>query len=223
MRFQDREHAGRLLAAKLEGLREARPIVLGLTRGGIPVAYEVARHLDAPLDLVVVRKLRAETTPDLPIGAIAEGGATYFVPADRRDPRLTPEQVSALVDEAIADVARRIRLYRGVVAAPRLAGRDVVIVDDFVATGNTVLAAARAARNRGAARVVLAVPVLFAPVEPLLREEFDEVVALHVVAGPEPLTSVYDRLEAITDEGAVAYLRRAAELGRHEELAHAPA
>src|SRR5512144_932261 len=113
MIFENREHAGRLLAAKLEYLREGRPVVLGLTRGGIPVAFEVARELAVPLDLVVVRKLQASSAPESPVGAIAEGGATYVNPTVVSEARATRADLAALEEAEIAEVARRVRLYRG--------------------------------------------------------------------------------------------------------------
>lgn len=209
MRFDDRGHAGRLLAARLGHLREARPVVLGMTRGGIPVAFEVARALGAPLDLIVVRKLRAASAPELPFGALAEGGVTYLNPTSMRDARMKHEDAAAVAEEMVADLARRVRLYRGDGAPPSLHDRLVLIVDDFVATGATVRAAERAARRRGAARVMLAVPVLSAAVEPELRGEFDAIVALEVSQPPRPLSDAYERLEEVTDEAALDYLRRA--------------
>ena len=209
MRFTDREHAGRLLAARLEHLKAARPVVLGLTRGGMPVAFEVARGLGAPLDLVVVRKLRSGATPEPPFGALAEGGVTYLNPTLLRDARMKHEDAAAAAEEMAAELAGRVRLYRGEVPAPSLLGRVVVVVDDFVATGTTACAAALAARQRGAARLVLAVPALVASVEPELRTEFDEIVALEVSHPPMPASDAYERLEDVDDDAALALLRRA--------------
>jgi putative phosphoribosyl transferase len=217
MRFQDREHAGRELAAKLEHLRAAQPVVLGLTRGGMPVAYEVARLLDAPLDLVVVRKVRVREPPEQAFGAIAEGGETFLNPTLVREVGFRHEEALALAKEGVEELARRVRLYRDGIPAPRLAGRTVVVVDDFAVTGTTVRAAARAARARGAKRVVLAVPLLAATVEDELREAFDQVFALEIPARWEGADVYYERLEEVPDEVAVAYLRRA----RSERMAEA--
>jgi putative phosphoribosyl transferase len=224
MRFDDREHAGRLLAARLEYLRDARPVVLGLTRGGIPVAFEVARRLRAPLDLIVVRKIRAPTAAESPVGAIAEGGVMYLNPTLLRDARLKHEDAAAVARGDVVELARRIRLYRGEVPPPHLKTRTVVVVDDFVATGVTVRAAALAARQRGAARVVLAVPVLAAAIEPELRGEFDEIAVLEVSRPPYPLSAAYLRFEEVSDEAALAYLHRARVewLGEGGEPAAAP-
>jgi putative phosphoribosyl transferase len=208
MRFQDREHAGRLLASRLEYLRDAQPIVLGLTRGGIPVAFEVARRLGAPLDLIVVRKVQAAAPQEPCIGAIAEGGVSYLNPTYEHEGRLRAEAAER-AEEAVIDLTTRIRLYRGDVPAPRLMGRTVVVVDDFVATGTTARAAARAARRRGASSVVLAVPVLPANVEVELAAEYDEVMSLAVTSPSTAPSDAYERSEQVSDEQAIALLRRA--------------
>ncbi len=209
MRFVDREHAGRLLAERLGELEKESPVVLGLTRGGMPVAFEVARGLVAPLDLVVVHKIRAPAAPELSIGAIAEGGATFLNPTALHEGALEPERAGALVEAQLTELARRVRLYRGAGAPPRLDGRVVVVVDDFVTSGTTARAAARAARQRGAARVVLAVPIVPEALEAELRAEFDEVVALEVSPAGHAPGDPYERLEEVSDETALACLRRA--------------
>lgn len=209
MRFKDREHAGRLLAAKLMHLRGTNPVVLGLTRGGIPVAFEVAHGLDAPLDLIVVQRVRSAAAPELAFGALAEGGVTYLNPTLLRDARMTREDAAAAVEAMVADLARDVRLYRGATPPPSLRDRSVVIVDDFVTTGASARAAALAARQRGAARVILAVPVLAEAAEPELWREFDDVVALELTQPPRPASEAYERLEDIDDETAFEYLRRA--------------
>lgn len=209
MRFKDREHAGRLLAARLAHLRDTGVVVLGLTRGGIPVAFEVAHGLDAPLDLVVVQKLRSADAPELPFGALAEGGVTYLNPTLVHDARMTADEAAAVAEAMVTELARDVRLYRGEVPPPSLRGRTVVVVDDFVTTGTSARAAAMAARQRGAARVLLAVPVLAAMAEPELWRDFDDVVALELTQPPRPASEAYERLEDIDDETAFEYLRRA--------------
>jgi putative phosphoribosyl transferase len=209
MPFQDREHAGRLLAARLDYLRDANPVVLGLTRGGIPVAFEVAHGLGAPLDLIVVRKLRATSAPELSFGALAEGGVTYLNPTLLRDARMKQEDAAGVAAGMVAELARHVRLYRGEVPAPSLRNRAVVIVDDFVTTGTSARAAALAALHRGAARVLLAVPVLAASVEPELQAEFDDIIALELSRPPRAASDAYERLEEVSDEAVLEYLRRA--------------
>lgn len=209
MMFQDREDAGRQLAANLQHLRKDRPVVLGLTRGGIPVAFEVARLLEAPLDLIVVRKIRAGGASEPAVGAIAEGGSTYLTSAAVSEGIAHRGEVPGLGDDEVAELARRVRLYRDEFAPPTLVGRTVIVVDDFVATGMTARAAARAARRRGAARVLLAVPLAAESAMADLRREFDAVIALEVPPAWPALTECYDRLGEVSDGVALGYLRRA--------------
>ena len=208
MIFRDRADGGRQLATKLERYRTQRPIVLGLTRGGVPVALEVAHALGAELDVVVVRKLGAPECPEYAIGAIAEGGAVYVNREAQREVGLDDEEVAALGEREAIEIARRVRAYRGGRPMPELAGRTVIVVDDGVATGATARAAARAARQRGALRVVLAAPVIAAASEAELRSEFDELVAVDF---PEPFVAVglwYERFAQVSDEEVMGCLRR---------------
>jgi putative phosphoribosyl transferase len=209
MVFNDRQHAGTLLAVKLEQFREARPIVLGLTRGGVPVAFEVARALRAPLDVVAVRKIGAPGCPEYAIGAIAEGGAVYLNPAALRELELADEEVSALAEAEAVELARRVRVYRGDRPFPLLAGRTVILVDDGVATGATARAAARAARQRGAARVVLAAPVIAAQSVPELEADFDEIVAVQLPPAFLAVGYWYERFGQVSDGEVLDHLRRA--------------
>jgi putative phosphoribosyl transferase len=207
MRFHDREHAGRLLAVKLGDDRYRDAVVLGLTRGGMPVALEVARQIEAPLDMVVVRKIRAPG-PGETVGAIAEGGATFLNPTLLREAGMGEREAAALAEAEVEELARRVRLYRGERPAPHLAGQLVIVVDDGVLTGASARAAGRAARQRGARRVVLAAPVVAAAVEPELRRDFDEVVAVEMPSEPFAIHDWYLRFEEVDDEEVLACLRR---------------
>ena len=209
MRFQDREHAGRLLAAKLEAFRSERPIVLGLTSGGIPVAFEVARLLEAPLETVVVRKLGAPGRSELTLGAIAEGGETFVNPLILREAGLPEESAARLAEDEVAELTRRVRLYRGGRPLPHVADRTVLVVDDGVATGASARAAGRAVRQRKARRVVLAAPVIGSAVEPELRPDFDEVIALEVPARLGAIGDWYEQFAKVSDDDVLKYLRRA--------------
>ncbi len=211
MIFRDREDAGRRLARELERLKLDRPIVLGLTRGGVPVAFEVARALRAELDVVVVRKIGAPEFPEYAIGAVAEGGAVYVNPEALRDLGLSEDEFANLAEREAVELARRVRVYRGERPPPDLAGRTAVVVDDGVATGATARAAGRAARALGARRVVLAAPVVAAASELDLRAEFDDVVAVDF---PEQFIAVglwYERFGQLSDEDVRRYLRHARE------------
>ncbi|HEY8544153.1 MAG TPA: phosphoribosyltransferase family protein [Acidimicrobiales bacterium] len=209
MRFADRRDAGRRLAARLVRLRGSDPVVVGLPRGGVPVAFEVARALDAPLDVLVVRKLGVPFQPELAMGAIGEGGALVVDDDVVRRAGVSPVALARIAARERATLEDRLRrLRRGRPAVP-LAGRTVVVVDDGIATGSTARVACRVARDRGAARVVLAVPVAPAGWESVLRDAADELVA---VATPEPFEAVgawYDDFSPTTDDEVVADLARA--------------
>jgi len=196
--FRDRRHAGQVLAGRLGHWRR-RPglLVLALPRGGVPVADEVARALDAPLDVLVVRKLGAPWHPEFAIGAIASGGVRILQPeADA----MSNADIEHMVRKEQAELAARERLYRGDRPPPVLAGRDVILVDDGLATGSTMLAAAQAARAQQAASVCVAVPVGAASSCALLADVADEVVCAET---PEPFRAVslwYEQFPQTGDE-----------------------
>jgi putative phosphoribosyl transferase len=187
MPFRDRHEAGRRLAERLSGLRSSRPLVLGLPRGGVPVAFEVARALDSPLDLLVVRKLGVPFQPELGMGAVGEDGVRVLNPEVLREAGVTDAQLAEVEARERAEVERRAARLRGGRPAVPLTGRTVIIVDDGLATGGTARAAIRVARERGASRVVLAVPVAPPDTVTALSREADEVVALET---PEPFFAI---------------------------------
>ena len=208
MVFRDREQAGQLLSGKLEPYRARNPVVLGLARGGVPVALEVARSLGADLDLIVARKIGAPGFAEYAIGAIAEGGGVFVRREALPEVGLGDEEVAVLAGREAVELARRVGVYRGDRPMPDLAGRTVIVVDDGVATGATARAAARSARMLGAAEVVLAAPVIAAASEPDVRQDFDDVVAVEF---PSPFFAVgrwYERFEQVSDEEVLACLRR---------------
>ena len=173
--FRDRDDAGHVLAEAVLGLGVDDPIVLALPRGGVPVAAAVARALAAPLDLVVVRKLGAPWQPEYAIGAIAEDGVRVIEASAVRSLAISDEAVAGVEAAERSELARRVVRYRRGWARLDLRGRTVVVVDDGLATGATARAACLSARDRGAARVVLAVPCAPADVDSLVPEA-DEVL-----------------------------------------------
>jgi putative phosphoribosyl transferase len=187
-RFRDRSDAGRQLADELAGTVPAENVlVLGLPRGGIPVAYEVAERLGAPLDVFLVRKLGVPGHEELAMGAIATGGVRVLNDEVVNELRVPPAVIEAVAEEERSELQRRERAYRGDRPAPRVEGRTVVLVDDGFATGSTMRAAARALRRMGPARLIVAAPVGAPDTCEALRADADEVVCL---VAPEPFRAV---------------------------------
>lgn len=175
--FEDRVDAGRQLGRRLWDLRGKDIVVLGLPRGGVPVAFEVAAALDAPLDVIVVRKLGLPYQPELAMGAIGEGGSRVLEEHVLAQARVSEEELRAVEEHERAVLENRVARFRKGRKRQDLTGRIAVIVDDGIATGSTARVACRIARKLGAARVILAVPV--APADTLARlVEPDEVICL---------------------------------------------
>lgn len=190
MIFDDRRDAGRQLAARLTASYAGQGqhvIVLGLPRGGVPVAYEVARSLDAPLDVFVVRKLGVPGHEELAMGALASGGVRVLNEEVLSYLGLDERVIEQVARAESAEIERRERLYRDDRPAPVLAGRTVITVDDGLATGATMRAAVAALRQLGPSRIVVAVPVGAAATVAELEQQADEVVC---VATPEPFWAV---------------------------------
>jgi putative phosphoribosyl transferase len=186
--FKDRVDAGRQLAARLASFADRDDvIILALPRGGVPVAFEIAQALHLPVDIFLVRKLGVPGHRELAMGAIATGGVRVLNDDVVRSLQIPSRAIDAVAEEEQRELERRERAYRGNRAAPTVAGRTVIIVDDGLATGSTMRAAVAALRQQAPERIVVAVPVAPPSTCTELRAEADEVVCL---ATPEPFSAV---------------------------------
>ena len=221
--FLDRRDAGRRLAERVAALGLEAPIVVALPRGGVPVAFEVARRLGAPLDVVVVRKLGAPGAPEFGVGALGEGGVRLVNAAALAALGITESELEPVVAREQEELRRRLERYRGDRAPISLEGRTVVLVDDGVATGGTAVVGARVLRARGARRIALAVPV--GP--PELRERVagvvDEVVQVEAPDDFFAVGQAYERFDQTDDDEVRALLEAAHKTREPEPVADPPA
>jgi len=210
MSFRNRVDAGRQLALRLKGYKDQQPVVLALPRGGVSVAAEVAAVLEAPLDLIIVRKIGVPSQPELAMGAVVDGGSPIII-------RNADVIYSAGIDEAefqavckseLAEIERRRQRYLGGRERADVKDRLAIVVDDGIATGATTRAALRAMRMREPRKIVLAVPV--APTDTLaaIQEEADEIVCLedHEIFGA--IGYFYDDFRQVTDQEVIDILAR---------------
>jgi putative phosphoribosyl transferase len=216
MRFHDRADAGRHLAAHLAGYANRDDVVvLALPRGGVPVAFEVARALNAPLDVFLVRKLGVPGHPELAMGAIASGGIRVLSDDLIYDLGIPREAVEAVSARERLELERRDAAYRAGRPIRQLRDRTVIIVDDGLATGSTMEAAIKAVRVNAPARIVAASPVAAADTCDRLRHVADDVVCVQT---PSPFQAVglwYERFDQTTDEEVIDLLQRAASVNEH--------
>lgn len=204
--FADRAEAGELLAERLLDAHD--PVILALPRGGVEVAVPIARRLDAVVEVLVTRKIGYPPAPELGVGAIAEGGEPVFDMALLHRLGLTPESVAEVVCRERHELARRVRVYRGDRPLPRLEGREVIVVDDGLATGNTARAAVRAVHRAGPAKVTLAVPVGARGTVRSLQKEADEVVVLKTPLDFRAVGQWYAYFDQLTDDDVLRLLGR---------------
>lgn len=199
--FRDRREAGRVLAEELTSYRgKDGLVVLGLARGGIPVAWEVASALRAPLDVFLVRKLGVPQWSELAMGALASGGGVVMNDNVVSSLHITDEQVRAVIDRETAELNRRERAYRGGRPVTELSGKTVILVDDGIATGASTLAAVRAIRAAGPEAIVVAVPVGPPSACQELAREADDVVCATMPPGFEAVGQVYADFHQVSDD-----------------------
>lgn len=210
MLFTDRVDAGQRLAGALGHLRGSDPVVLGLPRGGVPVAYQVARALGAPLDVIVVRKLGVPYHRELGFGAIGEGGVRVISDDIVRRGHVSAKDVASVERAEAAELTRQAQRFRADRPRVGIEGRTVVVVDDGIATGATAAAACEVVRAQGAARVVLAVPVAPPDAVSWLRTLADEVVCLSTPRAFSAVGEWYRDFSQTPDEEVVALLAQSA-------------
>ncbi len=215
MQFTDRHQAGRMLAKRLLHLKDRHPIILALPRGGVPVGYEVAHELEAPLSILLVRKIGAAGQPELAIGAVAEGDPPEVFVEPRR---VAQEAMDTLYFETaktreMQEIKRRRELYFADDKGVDVRDRTGIIVDDGVATGATMLAAIRATRRRQPAHLVVAVPVASADAVAWLRAEADEVVCLSMPVNFMAVGQFYIQFPQLDDEEVIRLLKEAKNFG----------
>ncbi len=210
MSFRDRADAGRRLARALAAYKDQQPVVLALPRGGVTVAAEVAVALDAPLDLILVRKIGVPFQPELAMGAVVDGDEPLVVRNEEiiRLAGISEAAFQGVCDKELAEIERRRQRYLGGRERVEVAGRAAIVIDDGIATGATTRAALRATRLRQPKQLILAVPV--GPTDSLaaMRREADEVVCLEAHADLGAIGYYYSDFRPVPDEAVVALLAR---------------
>jgi putative phosphoribosyl transferase len=207
--FANRRSAGRQLSARLQHLREEKPVVLALPSGGVPVGFEIAQGLDAPLDIVLVRKIGVPWQPELALGAVVNGANPQTIINRNLAAELAIDEdyIRSETERQLQEIERRKKVYLGNRRPVPLVGRTVIVVDDGIATGSTARTALRAIRNAGAGKIVLAVPV--APKDALdeLQTEVDEIICLST---PNPFLAVgvhYAEFGQLVDADVISLLK----------------
>jgi putative phosphoribosyl transferase len=213
MRFRDRREAGQRLAEALRDLepeaRAGQVVVLGIPRGGVVVAYEVARALGAPLDVVLAHKLGAPGNPELAIGAVAEDGTLWIDPLAVAELEIPPAYIEEETRRQQEELRRRAARFRGLRPPVPVEGRTVVVVDDGIATGATMRVSLRSLRHRGAKRRIAAAPVAPPEMLPRVQAEADAVVVLYTPALFWAVGAFYEQFEQVSDEEVIALLEEA--------------
>ena len=207
--FRDREDAGLRLAERLARYQSENPVIFALPRGGVPVGYEVARALKAPLEVFIARKLGAPNQPELGIGAVAQDGTLVLNERVVEAIGVSEEYVQRIAVEEIGEARRRLKLFRADRREPEVRERTAILVDDGIATGVTTWAAIVALRRRDPRRLVLAVPVCAAQPAELLRQEVDELICLQAPSDLMAISIWYRHFEQTSDEEVIELLERA--------------
>jgi putative phosphoribosyl transferase len=207
--FEDRIAAGKQLATKLRTRFESGRsdlVLLALAKGGVPVAFEIAKALDAPLEVLIVRKIGHPLHPDYEVGAIVEDSDPWIDSGAAGLSQVTRFKLNPIIETEKKEIARRIALYRNNLPLPYLHGKTVVLIDDGLATGSAALSAAHFLKERGASDLVLAVPVCSKGAEEVLSREVDEVIYLHRPEDFRTVAHFYVNYPSLTDKEVIDYL-----------------
>lgn len=202
--FKDRKEAGEKLGRALERYRDQHALVLGIPRGGAETAYYVAKHLNADLSLVITRKLGFPFNPEAAFGAVAEDGSIYISALARQS--LSAGQINQVLEQEKQEIRRRIEKLRRGKPLPGIKGRTVIITDDGIATGATLLATIELCKKKKAGKIVVAAPVSGPEMEDLLREKVDDVVILEKPRIFDAVSQGYLNFHNLTDDEALAFL-----------------
>ena len=206
--FQNRQQAGQKLAKNLQQYKSKKPIILGIPRGGVVVAHEVAKALQAPLDVIVARKIGAPLQPEFAIGAIAPGDIRVFNEESVRYFSLNKQDLDALVFREQQEMERRIDLYRAGRKKLALKDQTIIVIDDGLATGLTALAAVRSVKKAGAKEIILAVPVAAADTIRKMQPEVDNIIYLSAPKDFGAVSQFYADFPQATDEEVIGLLSR---------------
>lgn len=202
--FKNRKDAAEKLAQALEKYRNTDVLVLGIPRGGVEIAYYVARYLDAEMSLVVTRKLGFPLNPEAAFGAVCEDGSIYI--SDTSLQYISGEEIEEVLNREKEEIKRRIQKLRQGKPLPDIRGRTVVIVDDGIATGATLFATIALCINRKAGKIVVAAPVAGADMKNILQGKVDDVIILEVPAFYRSVSQAYKNFDNLSDEEALAFM-----------------
>ena len=202
--FEDRKDAGERLGRALEKYRNTNVLVLGIPRGGVETAYYVAKHLNAELSVVITRKLGYPTNPEAAFGAVAEDGSVYISDSARFD--LSKEEMNEVLRQQKEEIRRRIKKLRRGKPIPEIRDRVVIIADDGIATGATLIATIDLCKRRMPARIIVAAPIAGERMEKILQEMVDEVVILETLSFYSAVSQGYENFDNLSDEDALSFI-----------------
>lgn len=210
MMFRDRAVAGRKLAEQLSYYNNKPDVVaIGLPRGGVVTAFEVARVLQVPLDLLIVRKIGLPENPELAVGALAHDGSIFFNEKLMKELGLTVKDLTRTIEQEKAEAARRYAHYKGKLAPIVLRDKTVLLIDDGIATGATMRVAIKSVKAQGVKKIVVAVPVAPPDTLEIIAREVDEIVCLLVAQHFWAVGAFYEQFPQVTDEEVLALMRKA--------------